>query len=202
MLDKARRCVHNTAALLLTQKERWLSWSKALDSKSSVVEISPWVRIPLSPLAAPEVLKPRVLFCTRGESLYGERVRSGVALRGCTEARSVHVVQRPGAAAGVGLAWLSGTPALLGGARGEEARSPAVGRRGALAAGGTDGEGVKVQGGEAPELWSGGVEKRRSCGAGACASLALRRKGTRSARRRSRCCGRVLSCQRGGMLIP
>lgn len=55
VLDKALRCVHNTAALLLTQRERWLSWSKALDSKSSVVEISPWVRIPLSPLAAPEV---------------------------------------------------------------------------------------------------------------------------------------------------
>lgn len=30
--------------------ERWLSWSKALDSKSSVAEMSPWVRIPLSPL--------------------------------------------------------------------------------------------------------------------------------------------------------
>lgn len=57
VLDKARRCVHNTAALLLTQKERWLSWSKALDSKSSVVEISPWVRIPLSPLTAPEVFE-------------------------------------------------------------------------------------------------------------------------------------------------
>ncbi len=34
----------------LQQKERWLSWSKALDSKSSVAEMSPWVRIPLSPL--------------------------------------------------------------------------------------------------------------------------------------------------------
>ncbi len=30
-------------------KERWLSWSKALDSKSNVVVISPWVRIPLFP---------------------------------------------------------------------------------------------------------------------------------------------------------
>ena len=34
-------------------KERWLSWSKALDSKSSVAEMSPWVRIPLSPLNRP-----------------------------------------------------------------------------------------------------------------------------------------------------
>ena len=30
--------------------ERWLSWSKALDSKSSVLpKVVPWVRIPLSP---------------------------------------------------------------------------------------------------------------------------------------------------------
>ena len=34
-----------------SRMERWLSWSKALDSKSSVAEMSPWVRIPLSPSA-------------------------------------------------------------------------------------------------------------------------------------------------------
>ncbi len=39
----AKRCCRQSM-------ERWLSWSKALDSKSSVAEMSPWVRIPLSPL--------------------------------------------------------------------------------------------------------------------------------------------------------
>ena len=52
----------------LRRMERWLSWSKALDSKSSVAEMSPWVRIPLSPLKGevPQGASPFVFntFCS------------------------------------------------------------------------------------------------------------------------------------------
>ena len=49
-LDISASCSHNTRVLTpLSNTERWLSWSKALDSKSNVAEMSPRVRIPLSP---------------------------------------------------------------------------------------------------------------------------------------------------------